>query len=364
MKRLRKVYAMDTVLLVILILLLCSMPVQAASFSKKAPKPTVQVRGKKATIQWPKRKDLNGYLLFSCNENGKERTLVQETSSCKVKLKGLEEGSTRYYVVRGYQKKNGETFYTRYSKVLNVTSYRKSTLKKLLLTALQPVGSTMYVWGGGWNDEDTGAGGDALTLGVSPRWAEFFKKQDSSYDYRTTRFQIRNGLDCSGYIGWCIYNILEVESGKQPGYVMLAQRMAQNYASRGWGSFTPAGKVKNYRAGDIMSTSAGHVWMVVGACSDGSVVLLHASPPGVQLMGTSTPGGRQESQAVALARNYMQKYFPEWYQKFPDCSRGTSYLTDYRQMRWDLSGKVVMSDPERYRNKSANQILRNLFRSR
>ncbi len=355
---------MDAAFLVALLVLLCSVPAHAASFSRKAPQPTAKVRGKKATIQWTKRADLSGYLVFSCNEKGKERTLIKDTKSGKLTVKGLEEGNTYYYVVRGYREKGGQTVYTKFSKALPVTVYRKSTLKDFLLTALEPVGSTMYVWGGGWNDEDTGSGGESLTLGVSPRWEKFFQKQDSSYNYRTTRFQIRDGLDCSGYVGWCIYNILEVESGRQPGYVMLAQRMASEYASYGWGSYTPASKVKNYRAGDIMSTSSGHVWIVVGSCSDGSVVLLHSSPPGVQLMGTPTPGGKQESLAVALARKYMQKYFPEWYQKFPDCARGSSYLTDYSQMRWDLSGKVVMSDPDNYRNKSANRILNDLFRSR
>ena len=363
MKSKKKIRVLDTALLVVLVLLLSSLTAQAACFSKKAPEPTVKVRGHKATIRWSKRSDLNGYKVFQCNEKGKKRKLIKDTKSRKVTLKNLQEGSTSYYVVRGYRKKGGKIRYTKYSKVVKVTVYRKSTLKKFLLTALEPVGSTMYVWGGGWDKADSGSGSDATRIGVSPKWKKFFKKQNSSYNYRNTRFQIHNGLDCSGYVGWCLYNILEVENG-QPGYVMLAQNMTKNFASRGWGSYTAAGKVKNYRAGDIMSTSAGHVWIVVGKCSDGSVVILHSSPPGVQLMGTPTPGGKQNSQAVTLAKNYMQKYFPEWYKKFPNCSRDRSYLTNYSQMRWDLSGKVVMSDPENYRNKSANKILRNLFRSR
>ena len=362
MKGKKRIPIWNTTLLVILVLMLSSLTAQAASFSKKAPEPTVKVKGNKATIRWEKRSDLSGYKVFQCNEAGNQRKLVKDTRSGKITLKNLEEGSTSYYVVRGYREENGATTYTRYSKVVTVLVYRKSTLKKFLLTALKPVGSTMYVWGGGWNDEDNGSGCDATTIGVSRQWKKFFKKQNSSYNYRNTRFQIHDGLDCSGYVGWCIYNILEVESG-QPGYVMLAQNMAKNFASRGWGSYTAAGNVRDYQAGDIMSSS-GHVWIVVGRCEDGSVVILHSSPPGVQLAGTPTPGGRQNSQAVTLARNYMQKYFPEWYGKFPDCARGSSYLTSYGQMRWDLSGKVIMSDPENYRNKSANKILRNLFRSR
>ncbi len=363
MKGKNRIPIWNTTLLVILVLMLSSLTAQAASFSKKALEPTVKVKGNKATIRWVKRSDLSGYKVFQCNELGKKRKLVKDTKSCKITFKNLQEGSTSYYVVRGYQEKDGKTTYTRYSKVVTVQVCRKSTLKKFLLTALKPVGSTMYVWGGGWDKADSGSGSDATRIGVSPKWKKFFQKQNSGYNYRNTRFQIHNGLDCSGYVGWCIYNILEVENG-QPGYVMLAQNMSKNFASRGWGSYTAAGKVKDYQAGDIMSTSAGHVWIVVGKCSDGSVVILHSSPPGVQLAGTPTPGGKQNSQAVALARNYMQKYFPEWFEKFPDCAKGSSYLTDYSQMRWDLSGKVIMSDPENYRNKSANKILRNLFRSR
>ena len=62
-----------------------------------------------------------------------------------------------------------------------------------LRIAMQPVGQTMYVWGGGWNEADTGAGAEAVTLGVSPRWAEFAAKQDSSYSYENTKYQIHDG---------------------------------------------------------------------------------------------------------------------------------------------------------------------------
>lgn len=40
-------------------------------------------------------------------------------------------------------------------------------------TALLPVGYTLYIWGGGWNVCDTGAGEDAMRIGVSPRWKAF-----------------------------------------------------------------------------------------------------------------------------------------------------------------------------------------------
>ena len=34
----------------------------------------------------------------------------------------------------------------------------EKTLENLLKTALLPIGKTMYIYGGGWNEKDTGAG--------------------------------------------------------------------------------------------------------------------------------------------------------------------------------------------------------------
>ena len=238
----------------------------------------------------------------------------------------------------------------------------KSTIKQLLKIALMPVGSTMYVWGGGWGSAYSGGDISARSIGVSPQWKAFYKQQNSSYDYRTTRYQTKNGLDCSGYVGWVIYNAFNKTSGNG-GFVMLAEVMASTYARYGWGSYTPASLVTNFKAGDIMSTASGHVYIVVGECPDTSVVLLHSSPTGVMLTGTATRSGNTDSTAVKLAEKYMSKYYPDWYSKFPKVSRGTSYLTSYAQMRWYISTKnSMMSDPEGYRNKNASQVLRNLFR--
>lgn len=237
---------------------------------------------------------------------------------------------------------------------------KNSTLKKLLLTALQPVGSTMYVWGGGWNSEDTGAGQSTRTIGVSPRWNDFFQKQTKNYDFHTTRYQINDGLDCSGYIGWCIYNILHTQNGEN-GYVMPARKMAKTFASLGFGRYRDSSQVVNYCAGDIMSSKT-HVWLVIGACSDGSVVLLHSSPPGVRIAGTPSKTGQSSSEAVNLAAFYMKCYFPKWYTKYPDCTAKYTYLTDYAQMRWDTSGRKIMTDPNGYQNIQAKEILTDLFR--
>lgn len=65
------------------------------------------------------------------------------------------------------------------------------------------------------------------------------------------------------------------------------------------GTFTP---------GDVVAID-GHVWMVIGMCSDGSVVIVHATPPVIQISGTVTPSGSKNSEAVQLAQAYMKKYF-------------------------------------------------------
>ncbi len=231
----------------------------------------------------------------------------------------------------------------------------RKTIGNLLLTALEPVGSTMYIWGGGWDDADTKSGGEAVRIGVSPRWAEFANEQDASYDFETTRFQREDGLDCSGYLGWCIYNVMESRSGKE-GYVVKSTCMALNYAKRGWGDFTEIGKVRNWKAGDIMSKD-GHVWMVVGRCNDGSVVFLHSTPPGVSLAGTLLADG-SESEATKLAERYMRIYFPDWYERYPDCSKDYAYLTDSASMSWN---RKTLSDEEGLTKMTAAEVLAWMF---
>lgn len=333
--------------------------------SRRAPVVKAKKQATSVTLKWNGNAGMSGYHVYRTNKNGKNRRLLKTTTAKSVTLHKLKRGKSYYYRVRGFKKGKDGIIYTKYSKVIHVKiseTAQTSTLKKLLQTGLMPVGRTMYVWGGGWNKADNGAGTAARTIGVSPRWEQFFQKQTVSYNYQNTRYQIEDGLDCSGYIGWCIYNIMNKKNGKE-GYVMPAQNMAREFAARGWGTYRPKSGVRDYQAGDIMS-SGGHVWMAVGQCADGSAVILHSSPPGVQLAGTPSRSGRADSQAVALAQHYMKTYFPQWYVKYPNCAKDSNYLTQYAQMRWDITGKAVMTDPENYREKSADEILADLFASR
>ncbi len=268
------------------------------------------------------------------------------------------KGYYYYFTDKGTPLKNQFTPDGRYVDV-NGKRLRRSTLKKFLQTALKPVGSTLYVWGGGWGTSDTSSGPDAVTIGCSSQWKRFFQQNDSSYNYNYTRYQTRNGLDCSGFVGWTIYNAFNTKSGNA-GYVCLAQDMTRVFSGKGWGSYTPSYAVQNYRAGDIMSSS-GHVYIVIGGCSDGSVVLVHSSPPGVQITGTATRSGNYNSEAIRLANSYMRKCYPAWTARYPDSSRGPSYLSGYSQMRWYLTGNHMMTDPDGYRNKNAASVLADLL---
>lgn len=234
------------------------------------------------------------------------------------------------------------------------------TLENFLRTALLPLGNTMYVWGGGWNEEDTGAGEEAVSLGVSPQWKTFADLQTKDYDYRQTRYQIHDGLDCSGYVGWTVYNTMETADGGE-GYVFKSTDTAEFYAGNGWGDFSPASQVKDWLAGDIMSMK-GHVWICLGTCEDGSVLLLHSSPPGVRLCGTPVPGDSSErgpaSQAVSLAEEYLSAHCPKWFQRFPDCQSKITYLQDSGQMRWN---KETFPDADEIRALTPEELLETLF---
>ena len=233
------------------------------------------------------------------------------------------------------------------------------TLKNFLKTALLPLGSTMYIYGGGWDDDDNGAGIDARTMGVSPRWRDFFEKQDENYDFKEYLYERRNGLDCSGYVGWVIYNLME-EGNRRSGYVKQARSMAMDFADRGWGSLTSKDKVTDYHPGDILS-GKDHVWISLGQCSDGSVLMLHSSPPGVILSGTVAKNGASYSEALFLAYDVMASFHPWWHRKYPCYLRGASYLTDYDRFRWDLKNGVL-TDPDGYDIMSPNQLINHLFR--
>lgn len=232
-----------------------------------------------------------------------------------------------------------------------------SSIKKLLLNGIKPVGKTMYIYGGSWNKEDTGAGKEAITIGLSSLWKEFADKQTSSYDYKSYMYMNNLGLDCSGYIGWTIYNTLKNKYSKT-GYVYKSTDIGKKLSQLKMGNISNT--IVNYKPGDILCSNCNcckHVWLAIGQCSDKSVVLLHSSPPGVMLSGTTTPDNKN-SEAIQLAQYYMHTYYPKWFARFPQIERNSTYLTHYYQFRWY---EYVLSDNENYSAMSVENILKDLF---
>lgn len=254
----------------------------------------------------------------------------------------------------------------------------KLTLKNLLATAMEPVGTSLYIYGGAWDWQDAGSSVQATTIGLPQSWVDFFQSHDADYTYQDSDDPAHSyywrgyneyyfgGPDCSGYIGWVIYNLMNTESGND-GYVMSASNMAGSFADAGWGQLITDG-VKDFQPGDIFSMS-GHVWMCLGTCEDGSVVFLHSTPSdsktgqpggGVQLSALD-PNGDPDCQAYQLASYYMSTYYPQWSERYDAVLRDyESYTTvPGGQFRWDLSG--VLSDPDGYADLSADEILADLF---
>ena len=60
----------------------------------------------------------------------------------------------------------------------------EKTLKNFFATAMMPVGTTLYIYGGGWNWQDEGAAFQTRTIGLSDDWIRFFYSQDVNYTFK------------------------------------------------------------------------------------------------------------------------------------------------------------------------------------
>lgn len=281
----------------------------------------------------------------------------------------------------------------------------KLTLKNFLATAMEPVGTALYVYGGTWDWQDVNSSNQSMTIGLSQSWIDFFQSQDKTYHYKNPNpaesYYPHNawnqyyyaGIDCSGYVGWSVYNLMNTENSTvadNKGYVMSATGQAKNFAEvQKWGTFD-SGKLKlkedgnpytdsqgrtyrtfadsDFTPGDIFSMN-GHVWISLGTCQDGSIVFMHSTPnttngAGVQI---SAIGPDKNCEAYKLANQYMNKYFPQWSERYGDqvlCLSFDSYTdvrekTDAGKFSWDLDG--VISDPDGYADMTPAEILADLF---
>jgi hypothetical protein len=231
----------------------------------------------------------------------------------------------------------------------------------MLKIAIMPLGKTMYIYGGGWNEKDNGAGRECMSYGLSPKWVAFANTRESDYDFRAYDYKkdssVRHlGLDCSGYVGWVLYNSLKTGEG----YVFKSVEVVKRLTSMGIGEYVAREAVVKRRAGDIMSSACDcckHVYICVGECDDGSLVLLHSSPHGVRLSGTCTVDGNEKSEAVVVAEKYMKRYYPRWYARYPYISVPETYLTHYEQL-----SNTFFTDKEGFREMKPDEILKVAFK--
>ncbi|MCI5954729.1 MAG: hypothetical protein MRZ49_09195, partial [Lachnospiraceae bacterium] len=261
------------------------------------------------------------------------------------------------------------------------------TLKNFLATALEPVGTTLYIYGGGWNWQDNGSSIQATTIGISPDWVRFFIEQDEDFTYRAKdggfypyggfNEYYSAGLDCSGYLGWVVYNTLNDKSGGE-GYVGSSTGFAKRLADMGFGDWTQKVAVPDgsseiaVKPGDIVSIK-GHVWISLGTCADGSVVIVHSTPSDSR---TGQPGGgvqigaigdTEECEAFRLADFYMSKYYPEWYRRYAVSLKKPGTYFEIKgdtagRFTWDVMGEEsVLTDPEGFQKLSPEEVLSELF---
>lgn len=261
------------------------------------------------------------------------------------------------------------------------------TLTNFLKTALSAVGHALYIYGGAWDFQDVGSSNQARSIGVASSWVQFFYEQDKNYSYKNTSNHAKTyypfgsfneyyyaGVDCSGFVGWVIYNIMNTESGHE-GYVMSSTKMAKNFSNRGWGTYTrsysaSSSGAASFKVGDIISCS-GHVWICLGVCSDNSIVIIHSTPSeshtgssggGAQL---GAIGNNTDCEAYKLADQYNKAYYQDWSNRYPTSLKSYStYLSteksDAGKFSWYLNESGVL-DPDGIANMEPKDILALLF---
>lgn len=250
------------------------------------------------------------------------------------------------------------------------------TVKNLLQNALKPCGKALYILGGAH-----GNAANRVWSDLSPTVTSFFNSHATSgYNWENynalrtgpddiLRFE---GFDCSGFVGWSIYNTFNSVSGGTT-FDDSSSRMPAVCVERGLAYYSTNSA---FLPGDIAATGY-HTWIVLGKCSDGSQVLLQSaitkqdSQPGcndgVQLSGTPVLDANgntisNDSQAVILARKYMAKYFSSWPYAVSVQDANYTKAAYITKATWYTDGaNGHLSDPDGYQSKTAAQILEDLL---
>ena len=322
--------------------------------------------------------------------NAKTYEITSKAGGSSVKDATVKVGDTVKVMVNGDQAKTVyKTFVAEEYKAPVSGTPGEKTLKNFLATALTPVGTSLYVYGGSWDWQDVNSSNQSMTIGLSQSWIDFFQSQDANYTYKNSANPSESyyphnawnqyyyaGIDCSAFVGWSVYNVMNTENSTvadSNGYVMSATKQAKNFAqTQGWGTWEQKApfKPEDFKTGDIFSMN-GHVWICLGKCADGSLVILHSTPSdsingqgggGVQINGV---GDSENCQAVKLAEEYMSKYYPQWWKRYHKVYKNFDDYTEYSgsaagKFSWTLGG--TLTDPDGYANMSADEILADLFK--
>ncbi|MBR4813055.1 MAG: hypothetical protein IKZ69_04040, partial [Lachnospiraceae bacterium] len=173
------------------------------------------------------------------------------------------------------------------------------------------------------------------------------------------------------------------------GYVGSSTKMAGKLAARGWGDFSQElmqpqeyveepnmisskGEMPCLKPGDVVSIK-GHVWISLGTCDDGSILIVHSTNG--HMSRTGQPGGgvaigaiglSEDCEAFKLADEYMSKYYPEWYRRYPArlCSPGTYMNIEgdvAGRFTWDTTAAGGLSDELRVQDMKPAEVLKLCF---
>lgn len=267
----------------------------------------------------------------------------------------------------------------------------KPTIKEFLSHSIEPLGTTLYIFGGGWDyDENTGDE-YSKSIGVSPTWKEFFESQNEWFVYKNSKkkntsyfpFDGKNkhhekGLDCTGFLGWLFYNTFEKE-GSNKNYVYNTAKWLDtftndyNLGTKEVPEGTYLEKSKSMTPSDIVIID-GHAYIVIGRCDDDSIVILHSTVTnsitgafggGLQLSAINIHKSENKNcKAYNLADYYMSTYFPEWHRRYPTVVKPTEKYLRFNNNNcgiFHFTIPEVITDPENIKNMSADEILKLLF---
>ncbi len=313
--------------------------------------------------------------LYSKNNTAAQKYSLAKSGVVKSGWVTAVSGNRYFYntdgkPVTGWKKISGYYYYFRSSGIMarnttvegyaidsegvsNKTDFKTATggrtIRALLTNAVAPCGKVLYIWGGGWGGMGTSVEADSSKIGMLPTWTQFYNANArAGYDYKNYKFNYGMGLDCSGFTAWAVYNTI-YDRDNVEDIVASSSGTAAYYISRGW--CYDSGNT--FKPGDVVSRS-GHVWICMGTCTDGSVLIMHSTPEGTQLSGT-------DGKSIELAQKYMKMVSPNW--PFHIHQNGPGYLAYVGKATWKTDGTGILTDPDGMQNMTAEQVCKIVFGS-